>query len=333
MIIPVSLGENSYDIVLQRGAIKNVSEYITLKKGSKALVVTDSGVPEEYWRAVAESLGNVVVFTFPMGEKSKNFNTYTDICRTLLENSFTRKDAVIAVGGGVTGDMAGFAAATYMRGIDFYNIPTTLLSQVDSSIGGKTGIDFDGIKNIIGAFYQPKKVIIDPDVLKTLPERHLRNGLAESIKMGLTNDRELFEIFLKNDCLSEIDRIIERSLKVKRYVVENDEKESGLRKVLNFGHTLGHAIESTAGLEELYHGECVAIGMTYMCSSAVREKLMIALKNVGLPTAYEGDEEKIYTSLCHDKKSEGKEITVVKCEEAGSFVFEQMLPSEIMKLV
>lgn len=333
MIIPVSLGENSYDIVLQRGAIKNVSEYITLKKGSKALVVTDSGVPEEYWRAVAESLGNAVVFTFPMGEKSKNFNTYTDICRTLLENSFTRKDAVIAVGGGVTGDMAGFAAATYMRGIDFYNIPTTLLSQVDSSIGGKTGIDFDGIKNIIGAFYQPKKVIIDPDVLKTLPERHLRNGLAESIKMGLTNDRELFEIFLKNDCLSEIDRIIERSLKVKRYVVENDEKESGLRKVLNFGHTLGHAIESTAGLEELYHGECVAIGMTYMCSSAVREKLMIALKNVGLPTVYEGDEEKIYTSLCHDKKSEGKEITVVKCEEAGSFVFEQMLPSEIMKLV
>lgn len=333
MIIPVSLGENSYDIVLQRGAIKNISEYITLPKGSKALVVTDSGVPAEYSKAVAESFGNAVIFTFPMGEKNKNFNTYTDICRALLENSFTRKDAVVAVGGGVTGDMAGFAAATYMRGISFYNIPTTLLSQVDSSIGGKTGIDFEGIKNIIGAFYQPKKVIIDPDVLSTLPERHLRNGLAESIKMGLTNDRELFEIFLETSFGEKIDEVIERSLKVKRYVVQNDEKEAGLRRVLNFGHTLGHAIESTAGLEELYHGECVAIGMTYMCSENIRPKVIAALKNVGLPTEYKGDREKIYEALCHDKKSEGKEITVVRCEEIGSFIFEKMLPSEIMTLV
>lgn len=333
MIIPISLGENSYDIVLQRGAIKNVSEYITLQKGSKALVVTDSGVPLEYSKAVAESLGNAVIFTFPMGEKSKNFDTYKAICQALLDNSFTRKDAVVAVGGGVTGDMAGFAAATYMRGIDFYNIPTTLLSQVDSSIGGKTGIDFGEIKNIIGAFHQPKKVIIDPDVLKTLPGRHLKNGLAESIKMGLTNDKELFEIFLEADYLEKTDEIIERSLKVKRYVVEQDEKESGLRKVLNFGHTIGHAIESTAGLEELYHGECVAIGMTYMCSESIRQKVITALKNVGLPTEYEGDRERIFESLCHDKKSEGKKITAVKCEEIGSFVFEKMTPEELMKLI
>lgn len=333
MIIPVSLGENSYDIVLQRGAIKNVSEYITLKNESKCLIVTDSGVPKEYSETVAKSLGNAEIFTFPMGEQSKNFETYMAICHKLLELSFTRKDAVIAVGGGVTGDMAGFAAATYMRGIDFYNIPTTLLSQVDSSIGGKTAIDFEGIKNIIGAFHQPRKVIIDPDVLKTLPERHLRNGLAESIKMGLTNDRELFEIFLDSSYIDRLDEIIERSLKVKRYVVENDEKETGLRKVLNFGHTIGHAIESTAGLEELYHGECVALGMMYMCSQKVREKLIVALNNVGLPTEYEGDREKIFSALCHDKKSEGEKISAVKCEEEGTFLFQKMLPQELMELI
>lgn len=333
MIIPVNLGENSYDIVLERGAIKKLSDYISLQKNSKALVVTDSGVPKEYAETVASFLPNAAIFTFEQGEKSKNFDTYKSICQRLLDLSFTRKDAVIAVGGGVTGDMAGFAAATYMRGIDFYNIPTTLLSQVDSSIGGKTGIDFGEIKNIIGAFHQPKKVIIDSDVLKTLSERHLKNGLAESIKMGITNDKELFEIFEKEDYKNSIDKIIERSLEVKRYVVENDEKETGLRKVLNFGHTIGHAIESSEGLNELYHGECVAIGMTYMCSEKIRERVINALKNVGLPTEYEGDRDRIYEALCHDKKSEGKEITVVKCDEIGNFVFEKVTPEELVKLI
>ena len=199
MIIPVSLGENSYDIILERGSIKKIAKYIPTTEKRQFLVVTDSGVPEEYSRKVAASLNATAIFSFPQGEKSKSFDTYKSICKTLLDFSFTRKDAVVAVGGGVVGDMAGFAAATYMRGIDFYNIPTTLLSQVDSSIGGKTGIDFGDYKNIIGAFHQPKKVIIDPDVLTTLPERHIKNGLAESIKMGITFDEELFDIFLRTD--------------------------------------------------------------------------------------------------------------------------------------
>lgn len=333
MIIPVNLGTDSYDIVLERGAIKKLCEYISLKEDSKVLVVTDSGVPTEYAQTVASSLPNASIFTFEQGEKSKNFDTYKSICQTLLELSFTRKDAVVAVGGGVAGDMAGFASATYMRGIAFYNIPTTLLSQVDSSIGGKTGIDFGEIKNIIGAFHQPKKVIIDPDVLSTLSERHLRNGLAESIKMGITNDAELFEIFERKDYLDRIEEIIERSLKVKRYVVENDEKEMGLRKVLNFGHTIGHAIESSAGLEELYHGECVALGMTYMCGEKIRDRVIAALKNAGLPTEYKVDKDKIYDALCHDKKSEGKGINIVRSEEIGSFYFENVQPSELMKMI
>lgn len=333
MIIPINLPQNSYDIVLERGAIKKTGNLLGLPEDRKVLIVTDSGVPEEYAKTVAESLKASSVFTIPQGEINKNFETYKSICQKLLELSFTRKDAVIAVGGGVVGDMAGFAAATYMRGVDFYNIPTTLLSQVDSSIGGKTGIDFGEYKNIIGAFHQPKKVIIDPDVLTTLSERHLRNGLAESIKMGLTNDKELFGIFLKEDYLDKIETIIERSLKVKRYVVEKDEKEAGLRKVLNFGHTIGHAIETTAGLEELYHGECVALGMTYMCSEKVRSKLVEVLKNVGLPTEYTGNKNKIYEALTHDKKSEGKEITVVKCDEIGSFSFKKMTADKLADLI
>lgn len=324
MVIPVNLAENSYDIILERGALKRIGKLLSFEKDRKVLVVTDTGVPEEYAKTVASFFPCASVFTVMQGEANKNFDTYIGICRELLKLSFTRKDCVIAVGGGVVGDMAGFAAATYMRGIDFYNIPTTLLSQVDSSIGGKTGIDFEEYKNIIGAFHQPKKVIIDPDVLATLSERYLKNGLAESIKMGLTSDRELFEIFKKKDYLSYIDEIIERSLKVKRYVVENDEKEKGLRRVLNFGHTIGHAIESTAGLSELYHGECVSIGMTYMCSDNIRDEVVSALKNVGLPTEYDGDREKILEALLHDKKSEGKEITVVKCDKVGSFVFERL---------
>ncbi|MGN0486025.1 MAG: 3-dehydroquinate synthase [Acutalibacteraceae bacterium] len=331
MTVSMNLGKDSYDIVIERGALRKIEDYIDLGKG-KALIVTDSGVPAEYAQTVADRLSGSV-FTFEQGEKSKNFDTYKAICEKLLELSFTRSDAVIAVGGGVCGDMAGFAAATYMRGIAFYNIPTTVLSQVDSSIGGKTAIDLGKIKNIIGAFYQPKKVIIDPDVLATLPERQIKNGLAESIKMGLCFDPELFGLFEEADYLDHIEKIIEASLKVKRYVVEQDEKETGLRKVLNFGHTIGHAIEASVPFGELYHGECVALGMIPMCGESVRPRLVAALKNVGLPVSFDYDREKIYSALCHDKKSVGKTVTAVRCNEVGSFVFEQTTPEELIKLI
>ena len=323
MIIPVSAKNGSYNIVLQRGAIKNVSLYITDPKAKK-LIVTDDGVPSEYVRTVSGDLQNTFVFTFPQGEKSKNFDTYKAICEKLLLEGFTRKDMIIALGGGVCGDMAGFAAATYMRGIKFYNIPTTLLSQVDSSIGGKTAIDFGGIKNIIGAFYQPECVIIDPDVLSTLPERQIKNGLAESIKMGVTNDESLFELCGRKDYMNNIEKIIEKSLLVKKSVVEEDEKETGLRKVLNFGHTIGHGIESTAGLSELYHGECVALGMLFMCENCIKGKVKKALSEVGLPTEYHYDKEKVFEALIHDKKSSGNTITVVKSKKIGEFYFEDV---------
>lgn len=333
MIIPVELGKDSYDIILERGAIKKAGELLGIPADRKVLVVTDTGVPRIYADTVARCYDNSHIFIFPEGEKSKNFDTYRAICQTLSDAHFTRKDAVVAVGGGVVGDMAGFAAATYMRGIDFYNIPTTLLSQVDSSIGGKTAIDLGKIKNIIGAFHQPEKVIIDPNVLSTLPKRQLSNGLAESIKMAANFDKALFELFLEENYMDNIEQIIEGSLKIKRYVVGLDEKETGLRKVLNFGHTIGHGIEASAEYGELYHGECVALGMIPMCGENVREKLVTALKNAGLPTEYAYDKEKVYEAMCHDKKSSGNTITAVRCDEIGTFRFQEMTNEELRELL
>ena len=330
MIIPINLGADSYDITLGRGAIGKAAEIFKIK--GKVLVVTDSGVPEKYSQTVADQFEESFIFTFPEGEASKNFDTYKSICEALLEHSFTRKDSVIAVGGGVTGDMAGFAAATYMRGIDFYNIPTTVLSQVDSSIGGKTAIDLGNVKNIIGAFHQPKGVIVDPCVLESLPLRHIKNGLAESIKMGMCFDKELFDIFKADGYMEHIDRIIELSLKIKKKVVEQDEKEAGLRKSLNFGHTIGHGIEG-ALFGELLHGECVALGIPPMCGAQIKEEVKEVLLNAGLPAEYPFKADEVKKIIVHDKKSHGEKISVVKCDSIGSFYFEEMTADDIIKLI
>lgn len=322
MIIPVKVENGSYNIYLERGAINKVSQYFNLNR--KVLIVTDDGVPSEFADLVSSQCKDAVVFTFSKGEASKNFDTYKQILSALVKGGFTRTDCVIAVGGGVVGDMAGFAAATFMRGVEFYNIPTTVLSQVDSSVGGKTAIDFEGYKNIVGAFHQPSGVIIDPNTLSTLPARQISNGLAEAVKMSLTHDRDLFEMF---ECDSlDMDAIIERSIKIKRCVVQNDEKESGLRKVLNFGHTVGHAIESNT--PSLYHGECVALGMLPMCSDGVRNRLISVLKKLNLPYEINVDVKKIIETMSHDKKMSGDEISAVTVENIGEFKIEKIRFSE-----
>ena len=331
MIINVKTTSGSYDITLKRNAINEVSNILDIK--GKALIVTDSGVPEEYSKIVASQIKNSLIYTFPQGEQSKNFETYSALLKTLAENNFDRNDCVIAVGGGVTGDMAGFTAATYMRGIKFYNIPTTLLSQVDSSIGGKTAIDFLGYKNLVGAFYQPNAVIIDPDVLKTLPKRHFNNGLCESIKMAATSDSGLFKLLEENNAEDIIDTVIEKSLLIKKQVVEEDEKETGLRKVLNFGHTIGHAIETVTGLEELYHGECVALGMMFMANGEAKEKIKNLLTKNNLPTETDFNVEAVYEALHHDKKSAGSGVNVVTVKNIGEFEFEFLEYNEIYKIL
>lgn len=329
--VKTSLGE--YSIVLARGALNQISDLLDLNR--KVLIVTDDGVPCEYAQKVANASKTPTVFTIPQGEQSKQMDSLTAILKVLVENNFTRSDCIVAVGGGVVGDIAGFAASIFMRGIDFYNIPTTVLSQVDSSIGGKTAIDFMGYKNLIGAFYPPKKVVIDPETLKTLPKRQISNGLAESLKMALTSDAELFEIFEKQDILTEevIDKIIYRSLLIKRYVVQEDEHESGLRKILNFGHTLAHAIESINEMEKYYHGECVAIGMLPMCTGEVKERVLPVLKKLNLPTVLEESADQIISACKHDKKAFGDNITIVTVEKIGEFEMKNITFEDFSEIV
>lgn len=331
MIITVNNSTGSYDIVLERGALNRVCELCDVKK--RALIVTDDGVPAEYAKIVSEQFEISVIKTIPQGEKSKNFDTYKELLEIMCENDFSRYDCVVAVGGGVVGDMSGFAASTYMRGITFYNIPTTLLSQVDSSIGGKTAIDFGGYKNIVGAFYQPSKVIIDPDVLKTLSVRQLNNGLAESIKMGATSDASLFELIENKNAYDEIDTVIEKSLLVKKAVVEEDEKELGLRRVLNFGHTVGHAIETATGLSDLLHGECVALGMLAFSSENVRRRLVEVLKKYSLPYSIDITPETLTNALRHDKKADSVGVNAVKVNDIGSFEFSFTEFSELDEII
>ncbi|MBQ7895048.1 MAG: 3-dehydroquinate synthase, partial [Oscillospiraceae bacterium] len=256
MIIPVALGQDSYNITLERGALQKAGDILNLNR--RVLIVTDSNVPKQYAETVAKFCKEPTIAVIESGEASKNLDSFTMLSQKMLENNFSRKDCVVAVGGGVVGDLAGFVSACYMRGVDFYNVPTTLLSQVDSSVGGKTAVDFGGIKNIIGAFHQPKAVIIDPDVLETLDKRQFACGAAEAVKMAMTFDEKLFERIEQLGVEPILEEVIAGVLKIKARVVEQDEKESGLRKVLNYGHTLGHGIEACS---DLLHGECVDLGM------------------------------------------------------------------------
>jgi len=322
MIIPVKTSSGGYNIVLERGALSCLKNHLKLER--KVLIVTDSGVPAQYAKTAAEQCKEPFIVTIKEGEASKCFDTFKFLLSKMVEYGFTRSDCVMAVGGGVVGDLSGFVAASFMRGVDFYNIPTTVLSQVDSSVGGKVAIDFEGYKNIVGAFYPPMAVIIDSDTLKTLPQRQISNGLSEAVKMSLTSDSELFTLFETEDIMPNIDRIIEASLKIKRYVVEQDEKEGGLRKILNFGHTLAHAIESENEMQNLYHGECVALGMLPMCDEAVRNRLIPVLNKLNLPTEIEYDTDVIIEAMRHDKKMAGDEITVVYVPEIGKFEMRKM---------
>ena len=320
--INLNLAERGYEINIGRGLIDKAGEIFNLHR--RVLIITDSGVPREYAERVLGRCDEGEIITVDQGEGSKSAECFIRLCERMVEMGMTRGDCVVAVGGGVVGDLAGFTAASYMRGIDFYNIPTTLLSQVDSSIGGKTAINLGGVKNIVGAFYQPKGVIIDPDLLKSLPQRQINNGLAEAIKMSLTSDEELFNLISLGNIEKDIEEIIIRSLMIKKAVVEEDEREGGLRRILNFGHTFGHAVEAQEEMAGLYHGECVAIGMIPVSSSEVREKLVPVLDEVGLPTKYDGNLEDALKFISHDKKCDGKKISVVFVDKIGSYRIEKM---------
>ncbi len=327
MILNVDLKHTDYNIYIERGNLKKAGELLNLNR--KVLIVTDEGVPKEYAEIVAFQCKEGFIETVPQGEESKSIEVYEKLLKKMLQYGFTRKDAVVAVGGGVCGDLAGFVASSFMRGVSFYNIPTTVLSQVDSSIGGKVAVNLGGIKNIVGAFYQPQAVLIDPETLKTLPQRQISAGLAEAVKMAVNFDKELFEkIEASENPMDMIDEIIAGSLLIKKKVVEEDEKESGLRKVLNFGHTVGHAIESVAK-GELYHGECVALGMLAVCEGEVKDRVSKVLASLQLPTSFKADKEKLIEAVSHDKKAGATTVTVITSEEIGTFKMQEETTGEL----
>ncbi len=328
MIIPVKTELGAYDVVIEKNCTEQADRYLSLSR--KVLIVTDDGVPADYARRIASFCKYPKIVTVNRGEDSKSIKNYEMLLSYMLENGFTRSDAVIAVGGGMVGDLSGFVAASYMRGIDFYNVPTTVLAQVDASVGGKTALNLLGIKNIVGAFYQPKKVLIDTELLKTLDKRQLSNGLAEALKMAICFDEKLFSLFESVNVFSKLDEVIERSVMIKKSVVERDERESGIRRALNFGHTIGHGIESTT---ELYHGECVALGMLPMCSDKVRARLVPVLEKLALPTECDFDSKRVYEAAVCDKKASSDGVFAVTAEEIGAYKITKISFEELFELI
>lgn len=328
MKLTVTYNNLEYDVIIERNSLDKASTYLNLNR--KVLVVTDSLVPTIYAKKVLEQAKTGYLYVIESGEKSKNFENYTKIIDYLIQKEFSRSDCIVAVGGGVVGDLAGFVSSTYMRGIDFYNIPTTLLAQVDSSIGGKTAIDYNGIKNVVGAFYPPMKVLIDPETLNSLDNRQLHSGLVEAIKMSLTSNKDLFELIEKSTDLNEdLEQIIIEALKIKKAVVEIDPKEQNLRRILNFGHTIGHAIESSGKFNDLLHGEAVGIGMLYFSSINVKNRLLKVLEKYNLPTTINLTQTELMKYINLDKKRSGNKITIVKVDEIGSYILEKINLEEI----
>ena len=317
----------NYPIIIEKDALNKVNEYFDLKN-KKVLIITDDGVPKKYLETLESNIDNTYTYVIKQGEASKHFDNYKNILEFMVKNKFTRTDVVVALGGGVVGDLSGFVSGSYMRGISFYNIPTTLLSQVDSSIGGKCAIDFLGVKNNIGCFNSPKGVLIDPTTLDTLSDRQKSAGLAEVIKMALTSNKDLFEYILNNDAFSNIEYVIKEALEIKKHVVEVDPFEENLRKVLNFGHTIGHAIESLSN-GSLLHGECVSLGMMYMIDESIKNVLVEVLSKYNLPIKTNIDIDKIIDLIKVDKKASGDMVSIVYVKTPGSFEFRKIKIDEL----
>ncbi len=347
-IVHVDLESKSYDIEIERGLLPHVGGKIKtlLPKAEKIAIITDSHIRPLYASILQESLEKeglvVTVLTFPAGEESKNLKTLGSLYDRLAEAGLTRSDGVVALGGGVTGDMGGLAAATFLRGIAFVQIPTSLLATVDSSVGGKVAVDLSGGKNLVGAFYQPKAVYIDPDVLKTLPSRYLHDGLAEVIKYGCIMDKDLFMKLekIQNDAelLTRADEIIEICCRIKARIVEHDEFDTGERMLLNFGHTLGHAVEKTFCFDRYSHGEGVSIGMVLLTrrseklgltESGTADRIAALLQKFQLPVTVDMRQEDFLQAIALDKKKRGSHLTLILLKNIGESFLKKVEFSEL----
>ena len=334
-----------YSVTIQRGALDRVGDILAQvkKPGCRAMLISETNVAPLYGDRVAASLEQagyrVSRFVFPAGEESKQIATVCRMYEALAQNDFTRGDFIVTLGGGVCGDMGGFAAATYLRGIPFAQVPTTLLSQVDASVGGKTGVDLPFGKNLVGAFHQPLAVIEDPDTLKTLSPHYFRDGLGEVIKYGCIQSRDLFEALEEGRALDDLEAVLARCVACKKELVEEDAKDTGRRMILNFGHTFGHALEKLHHFRDLSHGEAVGIGMVMACTAGERlgvtkpgtaQRVKAVLEQYGLPTQDRFSKEEVVAATALDKKSDGDTLRLILLKDIGESVIYPIRREELL---
>lgn len=327
-----------YEIFIENGLLPNCGKLIkSAVKGDSCLIVTDSNVAPLYLETVETALKNegfkTATYIFEAGEESKNFSTVEEILCAMCEAGLTRTDFAVALGGGVCGDLTGFASAIFQRGIDYVGIPTTLLSQIDSSVGGKTGCDLVYGKNLAGAFHAPNAVIIDPGCLDTLPEKVYNDGLGEAIKYGVIKSAPLFERLLNEDAHTFINELIIECVTIKRDITENDFFDNGERILLNFGHTIGHSIEKYYNYRDITHGEAIGIGMVIMavaaerngdCEDGTAEKITECLHKYKLPATTGIDPERLCEGALGDKKRIGKDINLVIPQKIGTCIVKRL---------
>ncbi len=331
----VNLSDAQSRVIIEKSCHTHLADYLHFN--GKVMVISDDNIPKTLKNTVLNQFEDAILVEVPYGEEAKSLEAYSKLLSILLENEFSRKDFVVALGGGVVGDLAGFVASTYKRGCRFVSIPTTTLAQIDSSIGGKVAINMNGVKNCVGNFYHPEVVFVDIDTLKTLDERHFRNGLVEALKAGCIGDVQLFDIFKENADKLTVDspyleQIITRSLLMKRDIVQKDEKEQNLRKILNFGHTIGHAIESLYNLKDYYHGECVASGMVMIEEDEhIKNQLIEILENMHIPLITNIDANKCIEFIKNDKKAKGDTIDIVKVDVIGEAYIDKIAIEDMKK--
>lgn len=334
--------ENSYKIDIDYKSDDKLKDFLRGRSESKFLIITDENVFSLYEDRIKSIMKGLEYFIFKItpGEKSKSIENFVEINKFLVENNFNRGDAIIAFGGGVVGDLGGYVAASYLRGIDFLAVPTTLLSMIDSSVGGKNGINFMNLKNQVGSFYFPKYVHIDYSFLETLDERNINNGLAEIFKYSVLKDRELFEYLKSADDL-DYEMIIYKSLNIKLDFVRDDERDKGKRQKLNLGHTIGHGIESLSNYQ-LNHGESIGIGTIYMARAAYKlglaeddfyKDLIEAFNNHNLPISYDFDTDEILEVLKHDKKIKNNRINIIVPTKIGEVMSKKIDFDELRKII
>ncbi len=350
--LTVALPGRDYNILIERGLLSRAGELCktALPRARKLAVVTDTNVGPLYAEQVKASLESagfaVQITTLPAGEHTKCVDSLSTLWETFMTFGLTRTDAVVALGGGVIGDLAGFAAATVLRGVDFVQIPTTLLAQVDSSVGGKVAIDLQAGKNLAGAFWQPKLVLMDPNVLNTLDDKTFADGMAEVIKYGCIRDAEFF-VFLeqhssRQEIMAEIEHVLYTCCNLKREVVVEDERDTGVRMLLNFGHTLGHAYELAGNYETWTHGQAVAAGMVKAAElglalgitpNGTAERITSLLQQFSLPVAIDCTHEQYADAVGLDKKGTGDSISLILLECIGNAIARKMPKAEVLNLL